>query len=144
MLRKSLSVFCLIVAIMVAMAGAIWAAVPLTQVQAWQNSAPEALTITALSIDKVSETRPFGNSGSLTTTLVTLTARVDVVHRTVSGLAEGSMIVVRYSLSLQDPPPPGIQQEIVLNAGERATAYLKQENGKNYILACPFGCLERP
>src|SRR5437764_15382144 len=120
MLHKSISAFCLIAAIVVAAAGSIWAAVPLNQVRSWQDSAPEAVNVTALSIDQTSETRPYGNGGSVTTTLVTLTAKVDVVHRTVSGLVPGSVIVVRYSRSGQTPPVPGIQQDIVLNIGERA------------------------
>jgi hypothetical protein len=143
MLLKMLGTFSLIGAIVAAAAGSIWAAVPLSQVRDWQKTAPEALNVTALSIDQTSATRPSENSGSVTTTNVTLTATVDVVHRTASGLVPGSVIVVRYSRSRQIPPVPGIQQDIVLNIGERAAAYLKQTNEKIYGLACPFGCLER-
>ena len=143
MLRKSISAFCLIAAIVMAAAGSIWAAVPLSTVRSWRDSAPEAVNVTALSIDQNSQTRPSGDGGSVTTTLVALTARVDVIHRTVSGLVPGAVIVVRYSLSVQRPPVPGIQQDIVLNIGEKAVAYLKQANEKTYILACAFGCLDR-
>jgi hypothetical protein len=76
---------------------------------------------------------------------------VDFVHRTASGLHPGSVIVVRYTRSLQTPPVPGIQQDIILNIGERAAAYLKQTEAaylkltdeKSYVLACPFGCLKK-
>jgi hypothetical protein len=143
MLHKSIGAVCLIAAIVIAAAGSIWAAVPLSQVRSWRDSAPEAVNVTALSIEQNSEIRPYANSGSATTTLVTLTARVDVVHRTVSGLVPGAVIVVRYMRSAQSPPTPGIQQDIILNIGERAAAYLKQTSEKTYMLACPFGCLDR-
>lgn len=143
MLLKSLGAFSLISAIVAAAAGSIWAAVPLSQVRNWQSRTPESLNITALSVDRSSATRPYGNDGSVTTTNVTLTAKVDVVHRTVSGLVPGSVIVVRYSISRQIPPVPGIQQDIILDIGERAAAYVKQTEEKTYILACAFGCLER-
>lgn len=142
MLHYSISAFGLIAAIVVAGAGSIWAAVPLSQVRSWQDSAPEAVNVTALSIDQTLDTHPDGNGGSVTTTLVTLTAKVDIVHRTVSGLVPGSVIAVRYSRSGQTPPMPDIQQDIVLSIGESAAAYLRQADEKTYILACPFGCLE--
>lgn len=143
MFRKSLGAFSLIGAIVAAAAGPIWAAVPLSQVRHWQSVAPESLSITALSVDRSSTTRPSGNNGSVTTTNVTMTAKVDVVHRTVSGLVPGSVIVVRYSILRQIPPMPGIQQDLVLDIGERAAAYVKQTEGNTYMLACAFGCLER-
>jgi hypothetical protein len=115
----------------------------LSQVRSWRDGAPEAVNVTALSIDQNSETRPNGSGGSVTTTRIALTARVDAVHRTVSGLVPGAVIVVRYSRSVHTPPMPGIQQDIIPNIGERAAAYLKQTGEKTYMLACPFGCLER-
>ena len=143
MLLKSLGVFSLITAIAASATGVIWAAVPLSQVRHWQNGAPEALDITALSVDQNSATGPFGNGGSVTTTRVTLTAKVDVVHRTASDLVPGSVIVVRYSIVRHTPPIPGIQRDIVLDVGESAAAYLKRATERTYILACAFGCLER-
>jgi hypothetical protein len=151
MLHKSISAFCLIAAIVIAAAGSIWAAVPSGEFQIARDSALEVVNITALSIDQNSETHPYGDGVSVTTTRVMLTARVDVVHRTVSGLLPGSVIVVRYLRSFRTPPVPGIQQDIVLNIGERAAAYLKQTEAaylkltdeKSYMLACPFGCLKK-
>jgi len=58
-------------------------------------------------------------------------------------LVPGSVIVVRYSISRQTPPMPGIQQDKILDIGDRAAAYVKQTEGKTYMLACAFGCLEK-
>jgi len=145
MLLKSLSAFSLIGTIVIAAAGAIWAAVPENVVQGWQDSAPESLNVTVLSKDETSATRPYGTlpGGSVTTTNVTLTIRVDLVHRTASGLVTGSVIVVRYEITRYQPPPgpPDGAQGIVLNIGDRATAYVKQTNDRNFQLACAVGCL---
>jgi hypothetical protein len=141
MLLKSLGALT-VMSILVATAGAIWAAVPVSQIRLWQSSAPEAVDVTVLAIQRSSATHPIGNGGSATTTDVTLTANVDFVRRTVSGLAPGSVIVVRYSIVRQLPPMPGIQQDIIPNVGERAVVYLKQTSEKTYILACAFGCVE--
>jgi hypothetical protein len=135
---KSAGAFSLTGAIVAAAAGSIWAAVPLNQVLDWQKTAPEALKVTALSVDQSSANHSSEHSGSVTTINVTLTAMVDVVHRTTSGLVPGSVIVVRYSRSLRIPPVPGIQQDIVLTIGEKAAVYLKQTNDKTYELACPL------
>ena len=71
MLHKSLSAFCLI-AVGVGSAlrsehehqqsDVVAVAVPENVIRGWQNSAPEALDITVLSIDETSTTRPYGNS----------------------------------------------------------------------------------
>jgi hypothetical protein len=77
--------------IVAACAGSIQAAVPLTQVREWQRRAPEALSITALSVDRASATHPYGNGGSVTTTNVTLTAKVDVENTYVLACAFGCL-----------------------------------------------------
>jgi hypothetical protein len=79
MLFKMLRAFGLIGALVAAAAGSVWAAVPLAQVRDWQKAAPEAVNLTALSIDQTSASRPYGDGGTVTTTNLTLTARVDVV-----------------------------------------------------------------
>ena len=136
MLHQSLSPFCFIAAIVAAAAGPIWAAVPVGTIKGWQDSAPEAVNITVLSIDKTSSIRPSTvPGGSVTTTIVIMTAKVDVVLRTASGLAPGAVIVLRYSIVRQEPPVPSGPQNIILNAGDRARAYL-EGSGKNLKLAC--------
>ena len=129
MLRKSISAFCFIAAIVLVATGSIWAAVPEKVLRAQEGSAPEAVNITALSIDETSETRPYNGKvpgASVTTRHITMTAKVDVVLRTASNLAPGSVIVVRYENTFHEPPLPGPQPTIVLNTGDRATAYLKR------------------
>jgi hypothetical protein len=145
MLLKSLFVLGLFGATVAAATEEIWAAVPANVLRGWRDGAPEALNVTVLSKDETSASRPFGTlpGGSVTTTDVTLTAKVDVVHRTASGVAPGSVIVVRYELTRYTPPPgpPDGSRGIVLNIGEKAAAYLKQTNENNFHLACLFGCL---
>jgi hypothetical protein len=144
MLHKSVSAG-LIGAIVFAAAGSIWAAVPEKVIQGWQDSAPEALDVTVLSKDETSATVPYGTlpGGSVITTNVTLTTQVDAVHRTADGLTPGAVIVVQYEIIRYQPPPgpPDGARGIILNIGERAAAYLKQTNGKNFQLACAVGCL---
>jgi len=74
---------------------------------------------------------------------VTLTAKVDVVVRTASSLVPGSVIVVRYEIMHSEPPTPGPQQNIILNPGEKAVAYLKHNNGNNFTCAAAPGCLDK-
>jgi hypothetical protein len=142
---KSFVAFGLTVSIVIAAPGRISAAVPESVIQGQQNSAPEAMDITVLSKDETSTTRPYGTlpGGSVTTTNVTLTAQVDVVHRTASGLALGSVIVVQYEITRYQPPPGPLDgaQGIILNIGDKAAAYLKPANDKNFQLACVMGCL---
>jgi hypothetical protein len=142
MLRRSLSAFSLIAACVAVAGGSIWAAVPLSTIRAMQDAAPEALAITATHVDKVSTTRR-DNAQTITTTDVTLTAKVDQVRRTASGLVAGSMIVVRYAVTHQDPPMPGPQQDLILNPGEKAVAYLKRDNDNTFRCAAAPGCLDR-
>jgi hypothetical protein len=145
MLVKSLGAFSLIGAIVFATAGSIRAAVPENVIKRWQDSAPEALNVTVLSKSETSATRPYGKlpGGSVTTTNVTLTTQVNLVHRTASGLVPGSVIVVRYEITRYQPPPgpPVLALGIVLNPGERATAYLKRTSEENFQPACAMRCL---
>jgi hypothetical protein len=142
MLVKSLERFGLVTTFVAAAGGSIWAAVPLSAIRALQDAAPKAVNITAMRVDKTSATRQ-GNTQSVTTIDVTLTAKVDVVRRTASGLVPGSVIVVHYEITHQEPPMPGPQQDIILNPGEKAVAYLKHKNENNFTCAAAPGCLEK-
>jgi len=67
--------------------------VPNKVIQGWQDSALESLRLTVLSKQETSPARPWvAGGGSVTTTEATLTAKVDEVHRTASGVALGSVI----------------------------------------------------
>ncbi len=143
-LLKSLASVSLVGTIFAATSGSIWAAVPLSVVQRWQNAAPESLMVTVVSVDHASSTRSVpGNVGSVTTINVTFAAKVDAVHRTASGVVPGAVILVRYQITHQEPPVPGIQQERLVSAGEKTTAYLKHIGENRYELACAYGCLEK-
>ena len=145
-LRKSLVASSLIVVIVASATAAAWAAVPTKVIQGWQDSAPEVLQLTVLSKQEASATRPWvAGGGSVTTTEVTLTAKVNEVRRTASGVATGSVITVRYGVTRYEPlpGPPDGNQGIVLNVAEEATAYLKQTNKDAFELACPVGCLTK-
>jgi hypothetical protein len=142
MFLKLLGAFGLVTIFVATAEVSIWAAVPLSAIRALQDTAPEAVNITAIRVDKNSATR-HGNAQSVTTTDVTLTAKVDVVRRTASGLVPGSEIVVRYEVTHREPPIPGPQQDIILNPGEKAVAYLKHKDENNFTCAAMPGCLER-
>jgi len=142
MLLKSLGRIGLVTTFVAAVGGSIWAAVPSSAIRALQDSAPEAVNITAMRVDKTSATRQ-GNAQSVTTTDVTLTAKVDVVRRTASGLVPGTVIVIRYAITYQEPPVPGPQPNIILNPGEKAVAYLEHKNENNFTCAAAPGCLEK-
>jgi hypothetical protein len=125
--------------------GPTHAAVPAKVIKAWQDNAPEMLEVTVLSISKTSETSPsdiMGSGGSVTTGDISLTAKIDQVHRTASNLKPGDEIIIKYKFRRYTPiPPPDGNYGVILNSGEKATAYLKQVGGTAYELACDTGCL---
>jgi hypothetical protein len=126
--------------------GSVWAAVPITTIQRWQEAAPEVVGITVLSVDQVSRTLPYHNlrpDGSVTTIDFTLKARVDIVHRTISGLAPGSTIAIQYSARRYEPiSPPDGNYGTILQIDGKAKAYLKKRADDTYELSCDVGCLE--
>ena len=143
MLLKSLGACSFVGAIVIS--GSLYAAVPETIIQGWRDNAQEALDLTVLSKDETTQTRPYGSlpGNSVITTSVTLTAKVDVIHRTATGLAQGSVIVIQYEITRYQPPPgpPDGVRGVILNVGEGAAAYLTRASGKLFHLACVTGCL---
>jgi hypothetical protein len=74
--------------------------VPNKVIQGWQDSALESLRLTVLSKQETSAARPWvAGGGSVTTTEGTLTAKVDEVHRTASGVAPARSLPVRYGIT---------------------------------------------
>jgi hypothetical protein len=147
LMRNLFKLFGIVGALVVVATGSNWAAIPTNVIKGWQDHAPEAVEITVLSIDELSAIRPFGemgSGGSQTTTQVTLTARVDVVHRTASNLVPGSVIVVHYvhtSYKAPLPPPGAGDTNILLDIRDRAAAYLKKTRETTYEPAGAAGCL---
>jgi hypothetical protein len=129
-----------------ASSGSVWAAVPINTVRRWQESAPEAVSITVLSVNKASSTRPYVElrpNGSVTTLDIAVNARVDLVHRTESGLAPQEIIIIRYHARRYEPvSPPGGNYGLTLNVGQRAKAYLRKTSDNTFELAYDAGCLE--
>jgi len=142
-MRNLIMLFGVTGALVIAVIGSNWAAIPSNVIKGWQDHAPEAVEITVLSVDKQPAIRP-SNDGSLTTAQITLTARVDVILRTASNLVPGSVIVVHYGhTSYKGPlPPPGAgDTNILLDIGDRAVAYLKKTGETTYEPAGAAGCL---
>lgn len=134
----------LVIGVTVAIAaGSAGAAIPESGYRDIQDSAPEFLHITVLSVDKPSTTRPYDAhpGGTVTTINVTMTAKVDRVLRTASGLTPGAVIVVRYTVTHQSPPTPGPQEAAILSNGEKARAYLMKFDARTYGLAAEGGSL---
>ncbi len=146
-MRNPIMLFGVVGALLLAPSGSNWAAVPSNVIKGWQDHAPEAVEITVLSIDQLSAIRPYNtmnSTGSETTTQVTLTARVDVVHRTSSNLVPGSIIVVHYvhtSYKTPVPPPGAGDTTILLDVHDRAAAYLKKTDETTYEPEGAMGCL---
>ena len=126
----------------VAFSAAAW--VPLSTIESWRNGASDVVTMTVLSVEAPSTTVPnrgMGPGATATTTNVTVRAKVDAVTRSSTGLAPGSQITLRYTVTRHVPVVPDGNIGFVLNQGERASAYLKRSPGGDYELAGAFGCL---
>ncbi len=143
-MRNLLTKVCLLAGLILCVGRSLYAAVPANVIKGWQDSAPEFVDITVLSVDKNSAVRPYAAvaGGSVTVTTMTLRAKIDVVHRSASNLTEGAEIVVKYLVQHYDPvAPPDGNYGIVLGPQDRATAYLKKSDENVFNLNCIVGCL---
>jgi hypothetical protein len=124
MARSIILAFCLAVAAI----GAAESAVPDTTIKAGQDSAPEALEVTVLSVSKTSQAQPEpGHPGcTRTVTEFTVTAKIDAVQRTASGLKPGQTITFNHTMiSLYPCVLPGVNFGQALSAGDHVEAYLR-------------------
>jgi hypothetical protein len=122
------------------------AAVPVDVIQDWQKSAPDVVRFTVLSKDEKTTSQPYGTApgGTFTSTIETLSVKIESVERTASKLQPGAVIVVRYLVRRYPPPgPPDGNLGTFLDVGESVTAYLKPAADSTFELACPIGCLSR-
>ena len=137
MLSRLAAAVCL--AACLAAAGTANAAVPLKTTKAWQDSAPEALDITVVSVSEETESKPVAAHPGCTTSTrkLTVTARVDAVRRSASGLKPGEVVVFRHTVIRTWPCAiPGGSFGAMVNAGDRATVYLRPaEAGSAIFLA---------
>jgi hypothetical protein len=108
------------------------AAVPLSTIKKWQDSATEALELTVLSVNKSTRAgQAIGDQFpgcTQTFTDQTVTAKVDVVHRSAGGLQPGDVIVFDNTFMYVSPLScivPGYPMGETFNPGDRAEAYLR-------------------
>lgn len=127
MTRTVLALALALGALFVAAAGSR-AAVPDSTIKAWQNSATEALEVTVLSVREEKQVQPVAGYPNCTRTLqeFTVIAKVDVVHRSASGLQPGRTITLRHSVVTTAPCAlPGGSFGETVNKGDRVEAYLR-------------------
>jgi hypothetical protein len=93
--------------------------------RAWQDKAPEALTIRigAVKPTVTSERHASGN-GMLIHTRVDADAIVEKVERSASGLKPGDAVRIQYVTTRAEPPMVGPRPLPVLKRGETAPAFL--------------------
>jgi hypothetical protein len=124
MLRTTILAFCFAAATI----GSAESAVPDTTIKAWQNSAPEALEITVLSVSETRQAQPEPGQPGCTRTVTefTVTAKIDAVQRTASGLKPGQTIIFNDSMIRLYPCVlPGVNFGQALSAGDHVDAYLR-------------------
>jgi hypothetical protein len=141
---KSAIVVCEIGFFLIAAGNFVLAAVPISTIQSWRDAATDVVSITVLSVDQKTSTKPYsGPDGSVTTYDISLTARVDAVDRSANALTPQTTIIVHYNAQYYEPvPPPGGNYGTILKINQKAKAYLKKD-GNEYRLAGSIGCLEK-
>lgn len=93
--------------------------------RAWQDQAPEALTIRVGAVKPaVTTNRHQGSDSLLITTRVEAEATVEAVERSASGLKPGDTIRIQYTTTRAEPPMPGPRPLPVLKRGEVVPAFL--------------------
>ena len=104
------------------------AAVPDTTIKAWQASAAEALEVTILSVKSEKHEQPVAGQPNCIQTReeITMTAKVDVVHRSASRMQPGRTITLLNSVLRTGPCAlPGGSFGERFNAGDRVAAWLR-------------------
>jgi hypothetical protein len=104
------------------------AAVPLSTIQGWKDSAPEALEITVLKVDESDQAAPVrGAPGCVHThATLTVTAQINVAWRSSSGLAPGNVVVFTQDVMSTWPcVMAGANLGPSLAVGSRAAVYLR-------------------
>ncbi len=111
---------------LVATVAASDAAVP---VKNWEDSAPEALEVTLLSVkEDEKQVLPVAGQPNCTKTIreFTMTAKVDAVRRSASGVQPGRTITLHDSVIRTGPCIlPGGNFGEIFNGGDRVEAYLR-------------------
>jgi hypothetical protein len=141
---KSAIAICAIGFFVIAAGSFVLAAPAPSTIQSWRDAATDVVSITVLSVDQKTSTKPLvGSDGSVTTYDISLTARVDVVDRSANALTPQATIIVHYGAQYYEGfTPVGGNYGTILKIGQKAKAYLKK-NGNEYRLAGDIGCLER-
>ncbi len=109
--------------------GTLGVTIPLSHLAAanwsWENSAPEALEVTVLSARDEKRYEPKGPNCNWTIHEYTITAKVDVVHRSASGVQPGRTITFKNTVTWTGCPIPRGDFGAMVHDGDRAEAYLK-------------------
>jgi hypothetical protein len=145
MLLRSAIALCEVGFFVIAASSFVWAAVPMSTIQGWRDSATDVVGITVLSVDQRTVTKPLsGPDGSVTTYDISLTARVEAVDKSANALTPQTTIIVHYGAQYYEGiTPVGANYGTILKVREKAKAYLKKKEGNIFELAGPIGCLER-
>jgi len=93
--------------------------------RAWQDKAPEVLTIRIDAVKPIVTTQPHrSGDGLMIHTRVEAEAVVESVTRSASGLKPGDSIRIKYTSTRADPPMTGPRPLPVLKRGETYPAFL--------------------
>jgi hypothetical protein len=128
MSRRSAFVLGLAVVAALAASGLAQAAVPETTIKKMQDSTTEALKITVTSVQEVKEASSVPGHPGCTRTVshLTVSAKVDLVRRSASGLMPGSSIGFDHTVITVWPCHlPGVNAGPMLSAGDRVEVYLR-------------------
>ena len=113
--------------------GYLRAEVPISVLRDMQDKASEALWINVLSVDQQLKRRELeegsGEKVIEETALVTVSARVQTILRSASGLVPHTFITIRYEVTRRTPPVPGASPPATPKSGETLRAYLNKVNG---------------
>jgi hypothetical protein len=142
---KTVIAICAIGFFVIAADSFVLAAVPFPTIQGWRDAATDVVSITVLSVDQKTSTKPLSGmaDGSITTYDILLTARVDVVDRSANALTPQTTIIIHsFAQYYEGFAPLDGNYGTILKIHQKAKAYLKK-NGNEYRPVSEIGCLER-
>lgn len=140
-------------ALLVTTCAAMWAGsaaraeAPMSTYRAMQDKAPEALRLKVLSVNQQVSRRELhdrpGQTATVETISLTISAQVEQVIRSASGLTPGATISISYQITKRSPPVPGWHQPILLEPGQHVIAFLARATGSTYEIAAYGESFER-
>jgi hypothetical protein len=125
----------LAIAVAVSSSASSKAAVPESTIKAQQDSAPEALEITVVSVTQSTQAQAVPGYPGCTRTVreLTVNAKVDVVRRSASGLQPGQTVAFNSTVISTFPCVfPGVNVGQMVNVGDQFEAYLRPGAGATF------------